>query len=291
MKYILLIGMILPAYCLNAQTTQNLKNLEDRLEKIESSFDRFDESYKEKIKKVQDSLGHVVDSLLRALTNLKQQQQSSAANSVTGFKQVNKTLDSINTFTGVPVGTIVAFAGTGSLPAGWLLCDGKNLSKTGFTELYKAIGNTWGESGNTFKLPDLQGLFLRGAGGGERNPEAMTFSNPAGIAGEVGSIQNDATKMPGNVLKTAKDGTHSHTIEYSGSANMWTQDPHGNFDPRYVPINITGTAGIIDKKELSRGIIGGDHAHTIIGGDRETRPKSALVNYIIKIRSENAKPQ
>jgi len=68
----------------------------------------------------------------------------------------------------VPVGSVTAYAGAGSVPSGWLLCDGRAVSRTTYAALFAAIGGTYG-AGNgstTFNLPDFRGKFLRGYLGG-----------------------------------------------------------------------------------------------------------------------------
>ena len=64
---------------------------------------------------------------------------------------------------GVPVGTIIAFAGPKSaLPDGWLMCDGSDYDASNviYAPLFDVIGNTWGTNGTNFKVPDLRGQFL-----------------------------------------------------------------------------------------------------------------------------------
>jgi len=59
---------------------------------------------------------------------------------------------------GIPAGTIVAFGGS-SVPAGWMLCDGRAVSRSTFADLFSAIGTQWG-GGNgtsTFNVPNLIG--------------------------------------------------------------------------------------------------------------------------------------
>ncbi|NES68869.1 MAG: tail fiber protein, partial [Okeania sp. SIO2D1] len=56
----------------------------------------------------------------------------------------------------VPVGTIVAYAAS-SAPEGWLLCDGKSVSTSKYSDLYEVIGTTYGGSNSNFNLPNLQG--------------------------------------------------------------------------------------------------------------------------------------
>lgn len=56
----------------------------------------------------------------------------------------------------VPAGVVSAFAG-GTVPLGWVLCDGRALSTVTFPALFSAIGYAFGGSGSTFNVPDLRG--------------------------------------------------------------------------------------------------------------------------------------
>lgn len=61
----------------------------------------------------------------------------------------------------VAVGTIFPFAGK-EAPTTFMFCDGRELDKTEYSELFEAIGYTFGGSGDVFKLPDLRGKTLFG---------------------------------------------------------------------------------------------------------------------------------
>ena len=61
--------------------------------------------------------------------------------------------------TGVdPVGSITLFGGA-SAPDGWLLCDGSEISRTTYADLFDIIGTTYGigDGSTTFNLPNLRG--------------------------------------------------------------------------------------------------------------------------------------
>ena len=64
----------------------------------------------------------------------------------------------------VPAGCVMAFAGSGTVPAGWFVCDGHEVSRGEHPELFAAIGVTYGDGdgSTTFNLPDFRGRFLRG---------------------------------------------------------------------------------------------------------------------------------
>lgn len=63
----------------------------------------------------------------------------------------------------IPPGTIIHYAGR-TVPSGWLICNGANVSRTDYAALFAAIGTIYG-AGNgstTFGLPNMGGLFLEG---------------------------------------------------------------------------------------------------------------------------------
>lgn len=95
----------------------------------------------------------------------------------------------------VPAGAVQAFA-LSSAPVDWLECDGSDVSRTTYADLFAAIGTTFGngDGSTTFGLPDLRGEFVRGWDNGKGTDSGRTF----------GSSQDDA--MQG----------HEHSIDYSG---------------------------------------------------------------------------
>ncbi len=67
---------------------------------------------------------------------------------------------------GVPMGAIMPYAGTNA-PYGYLLCDGSEIERTKYPDLFDIIGTTYNGSAplvgvNTFRLPDLRGRFPLG---------------------------------------------------------------------------------------------------------------------------------
>lgn len=58
------------------------------------------------------------------------------------------------------------FAGP-EVPEGYLYCDGSEVDREVYKELFTAIGTTWGagDGVDTFNIPDLRGIFVRGDGG------------------------------------------------------------------------------------------------------------------------------
>lgn len=62
---------------------------------------------------------------------------------------------------GLPIGCILCFPSE-IYPKGFLPCDGRELPKQAYHELYQIVKGVWEETPRTFFLPDLQGQFVRG---------------------------------------------------------------------------------------------------------------------------------
>ena len=174
-----------------------------------------------------------------------------------------------------PAGMIMAFAGPAeNIPAGWLLCDGSEVNRSTYSNLYNAIGVAWG-TGNgstTFNLPDLRGMFLRGVAGSDNtgdpdaNNRVSRYDNGGNTGNNVGSYQGDAVR---NITGTM-------TPVRGEQANPSVHTTSGAFESTNT--NVTGGA-----RSESRGAssITFDASRVVpVGSDN--RPKNVYVTYIIK---------
>lgn len=98
--------------------------------------------------------------------------------------------------TPIPAGFGGIFWGAGTVPIGWLLCNGATLQTSQYPALFAAIGYTHGGSGSTFKLPDSRGQFVRGYDEGrglDKNRKMGTDQQSAApnIVGEFDGNSND----------------------------------------------------------------------------------------------------
>jgi len=177
----------------------------------------------------------------------------------------------------VPVGTVIAWAGeSDSVPADWMICDGRSLKKNKYAGLYAAIGQAWGGGGNRFNLPDLRGRFIRGVDGNAgRDPDAddRDAANQGGNTKGVGSVQNDSIQQHGHYQPP-----HSHRDRYSnhylsgalgagGTSFLWNATDYTTTDS--VAPSILGVVKYKTKSDIKKG--------------EETRPKNANVYFIIKV--------
>lgn len=67
----------------------------------------------------------------------------------------------------IPIGSVMPFAevdSTSPLMSDWLLCDGRAVSRTTYSELFSLIGTTYGvgDGSTTFNLPDVKGRVIVG---------------------------------------------------------------------------------------------------------------------------------
>ena len=64
----------------------------------------------------------------------------------------------------LPTGSYIQFAGS-QAPAGFLVCNGGEISRTTYSELFAVIGTTYGsgDGSTTFNLPNLTDRFLQGS--------------------------------------------------------------------------------------------------------------------------------
>jgi microcystin-dependent protein len=156
----------------------------------------------------------------------------------------------VNTNFGVPVGTIIDFAGSAA-PLGYLTCNGSSLSASEYPDLFAAIGYTWGGSGDDFNLPDLRRRTTVGSGG----TETTTLSSYVGaIGGSENTILQkenipshthsyDAVSTGGTSALSANGGTLVRNTYVSGDGT----DNGLNDGPLGEPINIIQPSAVVMK--------------------------------------------
>ena len=185
---------------------------------------------------------------------------------------------------GVPVGTVMAFAGNKTrVPGGWRLCDGKEVSRTGeYAALFKLldVSHGKGDGATTFNLPDYRGRFLRGvddAGKLDKDTSTRSEMNSGGNTGKttfmVGSVQADV--FQGHAHK-ANGHDHGYADKYNPTSSTTDHGTGHSLNDAYKDL-----ARKTDKAYASVG----DAVASTFGKPRtsnETRPVNAYVNYIIK---------
>lgn len=144
----------------------------------------------------------------------------------------------------VPVGALML--GPVATMPGYILCDGRAVSRTQYAALFAAIGTNFGagDGSNTFNVPDYRGCFLRMAGG---SAGTMYQKQPQGLPDVVGSMPvNPGGKNTGAFSQS--NGT-SHNL-YGNSSDIT--------------------------------IFASSASNSIYGAANEVRPVNFAVNYFIK---------
>lgn len=197
------------------------------------------------------------------------------------------------------IGTIVAFAGEGEPPAGWLRCDGEELSGAAgsqYRTLFERIGTTWGAGSgtDTFKLPDLGGYFLRGVTTDTtRDPDSFRRFSGASLEGEpdrqgVGTYQDSDVVEHNHEVMLSHRRVRTETTPGSGHfivlpATHNSRNPTSDLLHQkglFVPSSYPPFPG---QKGNSWGTrIRGEGESRKAGSHRESRPKNAYVQFIIK---------
>ena len=139
-----------------------------------------------------------------------------------------------------PVGMVTDWAGAAA-PAGWQLCYGQAISRTGYPELFTIIGTTYGsgDGSTTYNLPDLRGRATYGVdnmGGTAAGRISVAGDNFDGtVLGSSGGYQNQTlsqanlpnvafavlTSVTGTASSTVSipsgQGSHAHALSNSES--------------------------------------------------------------------------
>lgn len=125
----------------------------------------------------------------------------------------------------------------GSEPAGWLVCDGRTVSRTTYADLFDAIEmlyNTGGETTSEFRLPDLRQSF----------PMGKAAAGTGSVLGSRGG-SNDAQLVTHahGITDVAHDhtpGAHTHAIGDIGHSVGAGRHNHAGADGFVYAVSIGG---------------------------------------------------
>ena len=140
---------------------------------------------------------------------------------------------------GIPTATIVPWS-TGSVPSGFLECNGQAVSQSTYAALYAIIGTTYGDpGGGNFNVPDLQDNVAVGKSGTKNIAStggANTVTPTGNISGNVAGSTANAT------LSTAQLASHSHSGTIGGPPqNALGNTPYGVVTVRPSSFNTNST--------------------------------------------------
>lgn len=116
--------------------------------------------------------------------------------------------------TGVGVGFCLPYYGT-EAPPGTLACDGSEISREAYSELFAVLGIKAGagDGTTTFNLPDLRGLFVRGTGG---NAAELGVEQSDAIRDIVGSIEIRGSQGESHSIGSAEGAFSFENLTHTG---------------------------------------------------------------------------
>lgn len=173
----------------------------------------------------------------------------------------------ITLITSTPIGVVLPFAGS-EAPIGYLICNGQEISRTEYPDLFKVIGTTYGEGdgSGTFNVPNLIDKFIQGS-------TVSGTEKEAGLPNIEGSIGNDASGGSNDQFLT--DSTSS-TINTSGALTVTsykTRTSIGN-----------GTDSFNSPSGFD---FDASRSNSIYGNSETVQPPALTMLYIIKAYSTN----
>lgn len=143
------------------------------------------------------------------------------------------------------------------VPDGWALCDGSEVSRTTYRDLFDAIGTTYGvgDGSTTFNLPDLRGRAFAG------------LDNMGGTDADV--VTDSSAESLGGTL-----GEEAHTL-------VENELPAHTHDVQNIYVNLGGAYGI---GAASAGDANATRTSDATGGDQphNTMQPTLFGNWIIK---------
>jgi microcystin-dependent protein len=180
---------------------------------------------------ISDPSGSLCSNFLKALLKLP----------VLVYKLVNWMLDSAGNPTNdfissfVPPGALLWTAATQGV-TGYLICDGSEIDRTQYANLFDAIGTVYGPGNgtSTFRIPDFRDKFPIGAGG----------------ARAIGATGGEETHK----LSVSELPAHDHPVGENYSTIIVT-------DPSINNGALAGSTGDAEGKTDAIGKTGGDEAH------------------------------
>lgn len=132
---------------------------------------------------------------------------------------------------GVPIGTIFPFAG-GNIPEGYLLCDGGEVERAKFPDLFDIIGTSYNgtaalNGAGTYRLPDLRGRFPLGKHNMDNNIDVPTSTGafvdngggepvPARVEGIEASTLGSSSGASSVTLTLGNLPDHEHNMQANG---------------------------------------------------------------------------
>jgi len=167
---------------------------------------------------------------------------------------------------GTQTGTIMTWSNS-TLPSGFLECNGANVSRTTYADLFAVIGTDYGsgDGSSTFTLPDLQDKVHVGSSSGK----AVASTGGAESVTPAGSVT-----VNNHTLSTAQIPSHQHGVYLHAGYHGGTTNGAGGPDSfTRVHGGITNVAG---------GTTGHNHGGSFSGSSMSVLQPYIAMKFMIK---------
>ena len=139
----------------------------------------------------------------------------------------------------IPVGMIAPYAGIDSIPDGWLLCNGAELSQAVYPALFAALGSQYGVASAPFThflIPDLSDRFILGTDDegdtGDTGGNASTTLTTANLPAHTHGYTLRTTLQ--NVRGTSAGGITTAAAGTAETSSVGSATPFSNLPPYLV---------------------------------------------------------
>ena len=167
----------------------------------------------------------------------------------------------------------------------WLLCNGQEVSRSDYSELFNLIGTNFGSGDgvNTFNVPDYRGKFLRGLGGDSASDIYTTQAE--GIPNHTHATGRQGTNNSGRFIWNSDNedyvlGTKAGSIYWNGS-----QDSHDT-QTYTAGSSVNESLGYADTNSTSLAKTDNLASDGVFGASNHVTPINQAVNYFIKAKKE-----
>jgi RHS repeat-associated protein len=189
----------------------------------------------------------------------------------------------------IPVGAVLPYAGAvSSIPTGWALANGAAVSRTTDSDLFTAIGTSYGsgDGATTFNLPDLAG----------RIPLGAAASGTGSVLGQsVGGLDQSGTIALSNQSYSFSWTDAPSTPSFADAQELWNGPfgpstastgqytyMHSNISPITVTSSQSGTVSATAASATGTAAV----SATFSASD----PPFRVLNYIVKVAANAATP-
>lgn len=197
----------------------------------------------------------------------------------------------------LPAGVMMPYTKSGSVPTGWLYCNGSLVSRATYAALFAIVGTTFGagDGSTTFALPDMRGRFARGWNDNATLDPSRVFGSTQTDDFEshthtatTGTESADHTHATTSTGTAASAGAHTHDVQVASGAGGTLRVGAATTSGSTNIANAALSDGAHTHSVTVSGTSGGrsaahTHAVTVVAvGGPETRPHNVALAWIIK---------